>query len=329
MVTVHDMNKGGVPSVVPSSPVIATTPMKSNHKGDVVASKFQIEPHDGKVTVYYGSNMGTCENISSSLCDEAAMMGFNSSLKSLDDAVTDGLDPDRLHVIVASTYNGQPPDNAKKFAKYMKTLAPGSLEGVKVAILGVGNSNWKSFQAFPALVEESLRDAGATIFCKRGIADEEKDIEGDVNGWQYIEFWPSSFEIVGLDSTKMSSSNDNKQHSDLPELVVADSTEQGTTLLRSTENKLATVMSARELQLPGSGRSTRHVELKLPKGLDYCEGDHLAVFPENNPELVLRIASLIKDDQCLWDLGKFEDHFKFLVWAYLSMFGKATESITV
>jgi len=234
------------------------------------------------------------------LCDEAAMMGFTSSLKPLDNAVTDGLDPDRVHVIVASTYNGQPPDNAKKFAKFMKTLTPGSLEGVKVAILGVGNSNWKSFQAFPALMEESLRDAGATIFCKRGIADEEKDIEGDVNGWQYIEFWPSSFELVGLDSTKISSSSDNKQGSDFPELVVADSTEQGTTLLRSTDNKLATVMSARELQLPGSGRSTRHVELKLPKGLDYCEGDHLAVFPENNPELVLRIASLIKED----DLGR-------------------------
>ena len=33
---------------------------------------------------------------------------------------------------------------------------------------------------------------------------------------------------------------------------------------------------------------------------DYQEGDHIAIIPENNPELVLRVASLINEQ----DLGR-------------------------
>ena len=310
MVTAHKINKGddtmrSIPSPILAAPSTNPTPVQKL----TAATKAKNSPHDGKIRVYYGSNMGTCEDLGSSLCDEATNMGFDASLNSLDDAVQNGgLARDEcLNLIVTSTYNGQPPDNAKRFAEYMKSLEPNSLKGVKVAILGVGNSNWKSFQAFSILVEDSLRSAGADILCKRGIADEEIDLNADVDAWRGIEFWPSAFEAVGLDSENIISSSDND--TETPELMVTDyssTTDQGTAAaasllpLRASDNQLATVISARELQDPGSKRSTRHVELKLPNGMDYCEGDHLAVFPENNPELVLRVAFLLNEN----DLGR-------------------------
>jgi len=82
---------------------------------------------------------------------------------------------------------------------------------------------------------------------------------------------------------------------------VADSIEQQSPyLLHSSDNKLVTVISARELQSPDLGRSTRHIEFKLPSGMGYHEGDQLAIFPENDSELVLRVASLLNEHDLGW-----------------------------
>lgn len=47
-------------------------------------------------------------------------------------------------------------------------------------------------------------------------------------------------------------------------------------------------MENRELQGPGSSRSTRHVQLALPAGADgeYSAGDHLEVMGNNDAALV-------------------------------------------
>ena len=307
MMTSHELNGSEIFSPVPS-PVKATPEHISSASTTSFSftsasttsfsSVVNIEPHDGKLSVYFGSNMGTCEDISSALCDEAIRMGFDTSLDPLDAASSKGLGRECINLIVTSTYNGQPPDNAKKFAEYLKTLQPGSLSGVKVAICGIGNSNWKSFQSFPCSIANALESAGADIICPRGIADEEKDLKNDVGAWRQFEFWPSAFEAIGLDPAQISSDSDCI--SDVPELNVNDTIEQATVIPRSSETKLATVISARELQCSTSDRSTRHIELKLPNGMNYREGDHIAVFPENNCELVLQFASLLNEH----DLGR-------------------------
>ena len=38
-----------------------------------------------------------------------------------------------------------------------------------------------------------------------------------------------------------------------------------------------------------SKRSTRHIEIALPKGITYQEGDHLCVLPRNNRAKVQRV----------------------------------------
>ena len=260
-----------------------------------------IENHDGKLSIYYGSSMGTCEDLAQRMCDQTKQMGFDASVRPLDFAASEGFEKDRLILIVASTYNGLPPDNAKKFAEYCKNLGPNSLRGTKVAIIGIGNSNWKRFQAFPSFIETALRSAGAEILCERGVADEEKDIQGDIDSWVDSEFLPTVFEAVGLKPyTSAKRVSIDRYCSDVPEPVMTNSTKQSHHLLRSAGNKLATVVSARELHSPSSDRSARHVEFKLPIGMDYHEGDHLAILPENDFELVRRVASLLKEH----DLGR-------------------------
>jgi len=261
----------------------------------------KIGSHNGRIDIYFGSNTGTCEDLSHRLCNDSKQLGFKATVRPLDAVASEGFQKDRLVLVVTSTYNGQPPDNAKIFAKYCKGIEPNSLSDVTVAIIGVGNSNWKSFQVFPSYIETTLRSAGAKILCSRCVADEEKDLKGEIQSWIGSELWPSAFRFVGLDSNTSADivDIDRNRHNAL-DLGITDSSEQSRHLLRSPDNKLAPVISSCELQCLDSGRSTRHIELKLPRTMDYRAGDHLAIFPENDPELVFQFASIIKEH----DLGR-------------------------
>ena len=51
----------------------------------------------------------------------------------------------------------------------------------------------------------------------------------------------------------------------------------------------AKISANRELQCEKSGRSTRHIEISLPEGAAYQEGDHLGVLPQNSEVLIGRV----------------------------------------
>lgn len=299
-VTAHAIEKRVIPSgpcpIVEDEPtIISQTNLKS-------VMKANIKSHNGKLDIYFGSNTGTCENIAHQIFHDAKQFGFDTAINALDVVEPEGFKKDRLTLIVCSTYNGQPPNNAKKLAEYCSNLKPASLSDINLAILGVGNSNWKSFQAFPIYLENSLRSAGAKFICGRGIADEEKDIQEDVHSWFDLKFWPCVFESVGLNpnTSRMDLTKVDHDYKKSLGLVVTNSTELSRQILRSPGNQFATVTATRELQSSDSGRSTRHIEFKLPSDMEYHTGDHLAVFPENDPELVLDFASLINEH----DLGR-------------------------
>jgi cytochrome P450/NADPH-cytochrome P450 reductase len=52
----------------------------------------------------------------------------------------------------------------------------------------------------------------------------------------------------------------------------------------------ARVLACRELQPPGPGKRTRHLEISLPPGAVYQAGDHIGICPRNDTERVERLA---------------------------------------
>lgn len=56
---------------------------------------------------------------------------------------------------------------------------------------------------------------------------------------------------------------------------------------------LGKVLENRELQAPGSDRSTHHIEVQLQAGMSYTAGDHLAVLGGNPPEVVEQAAAAL------------------------------------
>ncbi len=118
---------------------------------------------DGRVlTVLYGTSLGTCRDIAGQIADRAGASGFQVTNAALDD-YADGLPETGTLVVVTSTYNGGAPDSATKMETAIREKRIGEVERPELtyAVLGVGNTQWKTYQAFPKLVESTLRQTGA------------------------------------------------------------------------------------------------------------------------------------------------------------------------
>ncbi|KAL7554490.1 hypothetical protein ACHAWF_018524 [Thalassiosira exigua] len=147
---------GAAPSAGPAKAKSAPAPAVEAKKA----------PAGKPLLILYGSNTGTCEDFALLLSERASDEGMESKVLTLDEALDAGLLPctDCPVVIVTSTYNGTPPDNASKFAKWLAGAKQGGLEGMRFAVFGVGNSNWEAtYQKFPTDVHQYV-DGGACRF---------------------------------------------------------------------------------------------------------------------------------------------------------------------
>ena len=94
------------------------------------------------MTILFGSNAGTCESLASALANTASGYGYNAQLKSMNDA-TNKLPTDQPVIIVTSSYEGQPPDNASHFLQWLESLKGEELKDVKYGVFGCGNRTFR------------------------------------------------------------------------------------------------------------------------------------------------------------------------------------------
>lgn len=243
--------------------------------------------HGTPLTVLYGSNLGTTEEIARDIVQTGELNGFEVTLAELDDFA--GRLPTEGAVVVASaSYNGAPPDNATKFLAWLNEAQPGAAEGVNYTVFGCGNRDWAStFQTIPRSIDERLEALGARRIAPRGEGDAREDLDGQFRAW-LDTLLPQVGAALGLDI-------------DFSEVAEAEplyhvevvSSQRANPVIAQSGAKPMRVLVNRELQKregpKASERSTRHIEVALPAGTGYRPGDHLCVVPVNSPELVQRV----------------------------------------
>lgn len=89
--------------------------------------------------VLYGSNTGTCQAFAQRLATDATAHGYKATVQDMDSA-TNKLPTDRPVVIITSSYEGLPPDNAARFVAWLESASGTPLEGVKYTVFGCGHS---------------------------------------------------------------------------------------------------------------------------------------------------------------------------------------------
>ncbi|CAN7619226.1 cytochrome P450 [Variovorax paradoxus] len=250
------------------------------------ARKPQAARHGTSLLVLQGSNLGTAEDLARQLAEAGELRGFSTQVASLDD-YAERLPANGAVAIVCASYNGVAPDNAAEFHRWLDK-ADDSLNGVRFSVFGCGNTDWAAtYQAVPRRIDERLAALGATRVHPRGEGDAREDMDGAFQDWSDA-LWPELVKAFGIQSGADTPAEAEPLYT-LEELPPP----QKNALVDALGAVALRVIENRELQKdPGSageaGRSTRHVELMLPEGVDYRAGDHLSVVPRNSPAQVER-----------------------------------------
>ncbi|KIW60731.1 hypothetical protein PV05_00925 [Exophiala xenobiotica] len=234
------------------------------------------------LSIFYGSNTGTCESMAASLAASASSHGFVPKVQILDEAI--GVLPrDGPVVIVTSSYEGEPPDNAVHFVSWLKSLQELPLTGLKYAVFGCGNRDWQhTYQKIPTLIDDLLMQRGGERVVERGAADANDGALFDTyDTWQDEKLWPA---IAKAFESKANNKADSHEGLDIEV-----SAQTRPSLLRQ-DLQQALVLDTKLLTAPGAPQR-RHMEIQLPSGMSYKAGDYLAVLPWNPLRNVRRAMS--------------------------------------
>lgn len=158
-----------------------------------------IGAHNTPLLVLFGSNMGSSEGIARDLAVTARFKGFQSEVAPLDEFAGE-LPKQGAVFIITSSYNGNPPKNARKFVKWLKEDSADTLNGVRYTVFGCGDTNWAStYQEIPTFIDEKLSERGATRLFPKGQGDASTDFEKQYEEW-HNQVWPSVFEAFDLET---------------------------------------------------------------------------------------------------------------------------------
>ena len=242
--------------------------------------------HGGKLTILYGSNLGTAESYAHELAKMGDLNGFDVDLADLDNGAQ-GLPTSGAVIIVTASYNGEPPNNAIRFVEAMRNASDGWAKGVNYTVFGCGNRDWAStFQTIPREIDKTLEALGGTRFAAKGEGDAREDISGQFHDW-FDDLWPQIGETLALDIDFTTAADAEP----LYDVQIAHSVTANPVAMQAGAMPME-ITANYELQNHSgdnpSERSTRHIEIKLPEGVSYRPGDHLCVVPVNSSDLVKR-----------------------------------------
>ncbi|KAK1996055.1 cytochrome P450 [Colletotrichum falcatum] len=251
------------------------------------------------ISIYYGSNSGTCEALAQRLAADATARGFNATTVEPLDTARENLPKNQPAVIITASYEGQPPDNAAHFVAWLESLKALELSDLPYAVFGCGHHDWvQTFHRIPKLVDTVMSERGADRIAPMGLTNAaDRDMFSDFETWEDRVLWPAL--TKRYDAT-------GEQHGDGSGpgggLVVQISNPRTSTLRQDVEE--AVVAEERTLTAAGAPRK-KHMDVQLPPGTTFRAGDYLAVLPLNPRESVERVFRRFRlaRDACLTITG--------------------------
>jgi cytochrome P450 / NADPH-cytochrome P450 reductase len=236
-----------------------------------------------RLSVIYGTSLGTARDIAEEIAERAGSDGFETRVVSLDEAMNT-LPEDRVIVVVTATYNGRAPDSALAVEAAIDAgqFAGAEWPDTKFAVLGIGNSQWPNYQAFPKKMDAAFAATGAQRLCPRGEANGDGDFDGGVAAF-LKDLWAA-----------LGAKGDAAKASGLS-LQIVDGRDARAAVLPDQAVEMEIVRND-ELVRPADGLwdftseaprgSTRFITIKLPDGQNYAAGDHIAIYARNRKEHV-------------------------------------------
>lgn len=244
----------------------------------IVEEPAQTVRQTKEITILFASQTGNSQKIAKKLGAALEDPYHQVTVASMADYKVNNLKKLEHLFIVASTHGeGEPPDNAISFYEYLHSKRAPKLEGVKYAVLSLGDSSYEYFCKTGIDFDERLKALGAVSIIPRVDCDVDFEVDADV--------WVQKVKAALATSTSVSLAAQTVQVPD------------GTAQYSRSNPFYAEVLEKINLNGRGSNKETIHLELSLEgSGLMYEPGDVLAIVPENSDLLIVLLLAALGFD---------------------------------
>ncbi|XP_043910586.1 nitric oxide synthase, inducible [Protopterus annectens] len=256
-----------------------------------------------KVTILYATETGRSETFAKKL---ATMFNcaFNAKVYCMADYTFSNFDEETLLLVVASTFgNGDSPGNGEKFKKHL--FSKKELKNkFRYSVFGLGSRMYPDFCGFAHDIDRKFAQLGAVQIAPTGEGDELAGQEESFKAWAITAFKMACkiFGISGKLNIQLPSSEYNSDVWDPAKHRIVSDVHPMDMIKALSHVHSKTIIpmqlkSRQNLQSPDSSRSTILIKMSCPDvtELQYSPGDHAAVCPGNQAELVNRLIKHLQD----------------------------------
>jgi len=215
-----------------------------------------------KLLVLYATESGNAEALAGKVKQDAAKRGFAAKILDMGDATVESLKGAGTIIAIVSTWgDGEPPQRAAPFYRALMADSAPRLEGVKFAVLALGDSSYAQFCETGKAIDRRFEFLGASRAADR--IDLDLDYEAGAKTWlnQTLELLAPK---------------------DAGSVIHVDFQKPAATAASKTAPFAAEITAHHKLTSERADSETYHVELSLAgSGITYEPGDALAITPEN------------------------------------------------
>ncbi|HEY8247647.1 MAG TPA: flavodoxin domain-containing protein [Hyphomicrobium sp.] len=235
------------------------------------------------LTVLYASESGNAEALAMRTKKLAQKHGLDARIVDFADADMSVLSKAKNLMVFASTWGeGDPPSRAVDF--YTALMGDGAprIEGVRFAVLALGDTAYAQFCATGRAIDERLEALGG----KRAFDRVDLDLDYSKQAAEWTEKALTELAPAEAAGTATVVHVDFKGGAHAP-----DDDEPQFTAENPLTGEISTLVN---LNGSGSTRETWHVEIAAEaSGFSYLPGDAIGIVPENDPGLALELAEAV------------------------------------
>ncbi|MFM0344228.1 molybdopterin-dependent oxidoreductase [Paraburkholderia sp. RL17-347-BIC-D] len=259
------------------SATMPATALAASHAEASHASGVRIVRARPKVTLLWASQTGNTESLTEAYATRLMESGFEIRTSCMADYQASTLAKAQYVLLMTSTFgDGDPPDNAQSLWTQLSGESAPRLDGVRFAVLALGDRNYDQFCGHGRRLDERLAERGALRLMERVDCDGEYQESADA--------W--------LERIIVRIKEEDAALYAVPPGGMINAVVPGTVPTK-TRPAASRLVSNLRLNKPGAAKDTRYFSLSTrDSGLEYEAGDALGVWPSNCPELVDELIAL-------------------------------------
>ncbi len=225
-------------------------------------------------TVLYGTQTGNSKKVATQLHTALQAKGVNATLANIKDYRPQNLKKEtRLYFVVSTQGNGEPPDEARAFYKFLQDKRAPRLEQLEYSVLALGDSSYEEYCQAGVILDSRLAELGAKRILER--TDCDVDFAELANTWQQNI----------LDKLPQAPSN----------IVPLRPNVLSTQVAQATDSFYAAeVLNRISVTASQSDKEVYHIEFAIEdSGLSYAPGDILVVKTNNSQAAITEFLQVL------------------------------------